>query len=184
MQKIHLFGGSKMKASYFFLLLFTCNLYAQEGKLIENPIRKIPRWVRKVFVDQGLNQRYAITYQLYPPYLHGDFNNDGRKDAAILVKENSNGKLGIAIFHGKKTQALRYQVSILGAGQSFGSAGDDFKWMSLWNFVKQGKITNELGKRSLPSLNGDIIVLQKQNDGNGFIYWDGKNYEWREPKKK
>jgi hypothetical protein len=48
-------------------------------------------------------------------------------DAAVLVKERSTGKLGIAIVHGTTGK-----VTILGAGFGIGNGGDDFEWMYSW----------------------------------------------------
>jgi hypothetical protein len=48
-------------------------------------------------------------------------------DVAVLVKERSTGKLGIAIVHSPTGK-----VTILGAGIDIGNGGDDFEWMDSW----------------------------------------------------
>jgi hypothetical protein len=57
-----------------------------------------------------------------PSYLEGDFNGDGKMDPAVLVKERSTEKLGIAIVHGTTKK-----VTILGAGIGIGGGGDGFE---------------------------------------------------------
>ncbi len=151
---------------------------AQQGRLIENPIRNIPKWVRMAFTSQHLGDRYTITYQLYPPTLKGDFNGDGRRDVAILVQENSTKKFGIAIFHGKKTQDLRYHVAVLGAGTDVGKAGDNFSWANLWARYSPGKSPAVKGLKIPDDLTNDAIELRKKGGRSGLLYWDGKHYVW------
>ena len=167
-----------MKTLCSLIFFISVNMYAQGGHLIPNPIKNIPKWVRTEFSSQGLDLQYEITYQLYPPYLKGDSDGDRKKDAAILVQEKSSGKFGIALFHGKEVQAFKNHVIILGAGKSFGTAGDDLKWMSVWSIFKQGKSSEGTNESSHPPLQGTAIKIQKRGDGNGLIYWNGIKYEW------
>ena len=160
------------------ILVFSINVQAQNGRLIPNPIRNIPRWVRSEFAAQQFNQRYEITYQLYPSSLKGDFNGDGKTDVAILVSEKATGKLGIAIIHGKQAQAFKNRIVILGAGKPLGTAGDDFKWMSLWSILKDKKLLSQNERLHLPQLHGSAIRAQKRDDGPGLIFWGGNKYEW------
>src|ERR1044072_6903789 len=71
--------------------------------------------------------KYTVSFRTNPSYLEGDFNGDGTADVAILVKEHSTGKLGIAIIDGAAGRA-----AILGAGVGIGNGGDDFEWIDSW----------------------------------------------------
>jgi hypothetical protein len=171
-----------MKRILIAFFLFTVNLYSQDGQLIRNPIRNIPKWVRGEISAQHLDQQYTVVYQLYPYYLRGDFNGDGKRDVAIQVVEKSSGKSGIAIFRGKRRQRLITIVSILGAGKTIGSIGDDFKWMNIWNIHRKGEPIESSSQKS-PTLIGDAILIEKRDSTSGLIYWDGKKYTWYYSKK-
>ncbi len=163
----------------FACLLILCGTgaRAQDGRLIQNPIRNIPKWVRDDYYSKNLNREYAVGYKLYPYTFRGDFNGDGRRDVVIQIVEKRSGKAGLAIFHGRKPQAMFTHVAILGAGKPLGGAGDDFKWVGIWNRVLQSKIPSG-GYRGLSDIHGDILVLQKHGSKTGLVYWDGKQYQW------
>jgi predicted lipoprotein with Yx(FWY)xxD motif len=82
----------------------------------------IPEVVRKALAKGSLAKEYEVLFQLKPFYPPGDFNGDGKTDIAVLVKQCSTGKLGIAIIHGETDK-----VAILGAGTAIGNGGDDFE---------------------------------------------------------
>ncbi len=170
-----------MKKKLLLLTLVFCltvAIHAQEGHLIPNPVRKIPKWVRTVFTSQQLDNRYQITYQLYPPSLNGDFNGDHKKDCAILVQEKSSGKFGIAVIHGKEAQAFKNRIIVLGAGNAFSTLGDDLKWMKLWSTFSPRKPAQGSEQLKHPQLEGTAIRVQSTDGGSGLVYWDGKKYAW------
>ena len=167
-----------MKKNCFLVFIFIVNLHAQEGRLIRNPIRNIPKWVRTEFSAQHLGDRYSVIYQLYPYYLKGDFNGDGRRDVAIQIAESKSGKIGIAIFHTKKPQAISVPVSIFGAGNHFSGAGDDFKWVNIWDIVDRKQASDGSERKKIPTFEGDVISIRKRDSTGGLIYWDGKKYAW------
>ncbi len=168
-----------MKSLLFFLIILcSCTLHSQDTKNWKRS-NDIPRWVQKEFFTRGLDKNYAITYQLYPPYMTGDFNGDRKKDVAFLIQEISTKKSGIAIIHGKKTQVLRYQISIMGAGEKMNGLGDDFKNVSVWSFVKTG-----VHSWNTMAVNYDAIHLQTKEGKAGLLSWDGRAYQWHpDPKK-
>ncbi|SRR2546426_9767438 len=145
------------------------------GHLIENPLRNIPKWVRNEFSAQHLDKKYSMLFRLFPHCLRGDFNADGRKDAAVQIEETSSGKIGIAIFHAKRAQALFVPVTVLGAGRPVGKAGDDFKWADVWS-VYNNKARAQNSK--LPEVEGDAIRLEKRKGKSGLIYREGAKYAW------
>lgn len=153
------------------------------GRLIENPIRKIPKWVRTEMAAKGLDERYTVLYRLYPYYLRGDFSGDGKRDAAIQVQEVSSGKVGIAVFHSKKPQAISTPVYILGAGKPVGSAGDDLNWVNVWGTLSKSTVTARLGEGA-PFHLGEAIHIERRDSTGGMFWWDGKKYNWLPSKTK
>jgi hypothetical protein len=100
---------------------------------------------------------HAVETRLNPFYLQGDFDGDGRRDAAVLVKEKVSGKHGIAfVFNDGK-------VKIAGAGKDYGD-GDNLDWMDAWH-VERG-------------IRGDAIMAMKVESGGGLIAWDHGRFLW------
>lgn len=163
-----------------FLLFFTFQLHAQDRRLIQNPVRDIPRWVRLEF-EKKMDRDYAITYKLYPHVLIGDFNGDGRKDVVIQITEKRTGKTGFAIFHGKKTQALFVNISIAGAGTRLGISDDNLAWVNLWNCIPHEKLSAER-YGILNRAKGDVLVFSDRESRKEMLFWNGKKYEWFTPK--
>ena len=178
-----MFGELVMKVSFLLLIISAATIHAQEGRLIRNPIRNIPKAVRNEFTAQHLDDRYTITYQLYPYYLKGDFNGDERRDIAIPISDKASGKAGIAIFHGKKPQALNTQVVIVSAGKPLGKAGDDIRWVNFWNVDKRKSRSLEMADKSIQTLKTDALIVGRRDSTSGMIYWDGKKYAWSKLKK-
>ena len=94
-------------------------------------------------------------------------------DAAVLVKERSTGKLGIAIFH-----STTGKVTILGAGIGIGNGGDDFEWMDSWQVYSKKRAARAAGEISVPRLRGDALLVEKSESASALIYWNGKKYIW------
>jgi len=69
----------------------------------------IPGWAREVF-SRKLAARYRYFNALHPSHLEADFNGDKKQDVAVLIRNKSSGKIGIAIILRDKG------VTILGAG--------------------------------------------------------------------
>lgn len=140
--------------------------------------KTIPKWARRELKNHGIDRRYTVTYQIYPPYFRGDFNGDGKKDVAILVMSNESGKFGIAVIHERGwAQDMSTRSFILGAGKEFGTT-DDFKWVTSWILIPEHKITAVFGKKVLPEFHGDIIQAEGKDGRKGLIYWSGRKYEW------
>ena len=158
------------------LLLMAPAVFAQEGRLIPSPLRKVPKWVRNEFTAKNLDQLYTFTFSRHPAYLKGDFNGDGRKDIAIQIQDKKSAKSGIAIFHAKRPQAIGTPVTILGAGKSLGKVGDSFQQMDMWELLKRRDVP---GTADMRIRDGDAIKLAKRDSVGGFIYWNGKQYAWK-----
>ena len=105
-----------------------------------------------------------------PFYLRGDFNGDGKIDVAVLVKQRSTGKVGIAIINGAPGK-----ITILGAGTTSGNGGDDFEWMDSWEIYSKGRMPNGT---SVPKLRCDALLVIKSEAASALICWNGKRYVW------
>jgi hypothetical protein len=130
----------------------------------------IPEAARRAITNGSLPKDYDVSAQLKPCYLHGDFNGDGNGDVAVLIKQRSTGKLGIAIIHG-----FTNKVTVLGAGNAIGNGGDDFDWMDSWEIYSKDRVTSGT---SVPKLHGDALVVSKSEAASALIYWNGKRYVW------
>src|SRR4029450_2352780 len=73
-------------------------------------IRAVRERVKKALTNRGPGKESDLSFRITLSYLEGDFNGDGKMDVAVLVKERSTRKLGIAIVHGPTGK-----VTILGA---------------------------------------------------------------------
>ncbi len=132
----------------------------------------IPKVIDKAILNESLAKKYELSYRMNPSYLRGDFNGDSKIDVAVLVKERSRGKIGIAIISGATNK-----VTILGAGTAIGNGGDDFEWMDTWRVYSKGRAAEEV-KGSVPHLRGDALLVGKSEAASALIYWNGKRYVW------
>ena len=136
-------------------------------------IRDAPDPVKRALANVSTGKEYDLSFRVNPYYLEGDFNGDGKRDVAVLVKERATGKLGIAIVHGTTGK-----VTILGAGIGIGNGGDDFEWMDSWQVHAKTRAAHAAGETSVPRLRGDALLVEKSEAASGLIYWNGKRYVW------
>src|SRR5947209_5215326 len=120
------------------------------GALVQ--IHDIPERIQTAITNGSLGKKYDVSFHLSPFYLRGDFNGDGTIDVAVLIKQRSTGKLGIAIIDG-----VTNKVAILGAGTAIGNGGDDFEWMDSWRVYSKDSVPRKAGEVSLPHLHGDAF---------------------------
>ena len=132
----------------------------------------IPKAVERALTNGALAKEYDVSSRLNPLYLEGDFNGDGKIDVAVLVKQRSTSKLGIAIIHGGTDK-----VTILGAGIDIGNGGDDFEWMDYWQVYPRDRVVVETGETA-PRRHGDALLVGKSEAASALIYWNGKRYVW------
>ena len=140
------------------------------GPAVTSHPPEIPESINRVIATGSFAKKYELSYQLNPFYLHGDLDGDGKADLAVLVKQRSTGKLGIAIVHGSTNK-----VTILGAGTSVGNGGDDFEWMDSWEIYAKDRATKGT---ITPKLHGDALLVSKSEAASALIYWNGKRYVW------
>jgi hypothetical protein len=130
----------------------------------------IPEAIRKAIANGVLAKEYELSFRLKPFHQRGDFNGDGKIDVAVLVKQRSTGKTGIAIISGATNK-----VTVLGAGTAIGNGGDDFEWMDSWEMYPRDRMASGT---SVPKLRGDALVVSKSEAASALIYWNGKRYVW------
>ena len=136
-------------------------------------LHDIPEPIQRAITNGSLAKNYDLSFRMNPFYLRGDFNGDGKIDVAVLVKQRSTGKLGIAIVHG-----MTSKVSILGAGVGIGNGGDDFKWMDSWQVYSKDRVGRGAGETSISHLRGEALLVGKSEAASALIYWNGKRYVW------
>src|SRR5207244_1602085 len=136
-------------------------------------VHEIPEPVQRAITNGSLAKKYEVAFRLNPFYLRGDFNGDGEIDVAVLVKQRSTGKVGIAIVYGGTNK-----VTILGAGTAIGNGGDDFEWMDSWHVYSKERARHAAGETGIPHLRGDALLVSKSEAASALIYWNGKRYVW------
>src|SRR5215813_4202960 len=100
----------------------------------------VPEVIERVMAIESLSKDYDVSFQVKPFYLLGDFNGDGKADVAVLIKQRSTGKVGIAIIN-RGTD----EVIILGAGTTIGNGGDNFEWMDSWESYSKDRLAKGRG---------------------------------------
>ncbi len=141
------------------------------GALVQT--NDIPESVQTAITNGSLGKKYEISFHLSPFYLRGDFNGDGKVDVAVLVKQRSTEKLGIAIILGEGNK-----VTILGAGTAVGNGGDDFEWMDTWQIYSKTRVASGGDGKKAPHLRGDALLVGKSEAASALIYWNGYRYMW------
>jgi len=131
-----------------------------------------PEAINRAITNGFLAKEYELSFHMNPFYLRGDFNRDGKADIAVVVKQRSTGKLGIAIINGATDK-----VTVVGAGNAIGNGGDDFEWMDSWQVYSKGRAIQE-AEGSVPHLRGDALLVGKSEAASALIYWNGKRYAW------
>jgi hypothetical protein len=130
----------------------------------------MPQALRKAIVNGSLPKSYDVSVHVKPFNLQGDFDGDGKADVAVLVKQRSTGKVGVAIIHGETDK-----VTILGAGTAIANGGNDFEWMDSWEVYSKDRVVSGT---SVPKLHGDALFVSKSEAASALIYWNGKRYVW------
>ncbi|HSF22632.1 MAG TPA: hypothetical protein VLE20_00265 [Blastocatellia bacterium] len=135
----------------------------------------IPESATKLFKTTGLDRQYEFSSHLNPFYLSGDFDGDGKPDIAILVKQKSSGKIGVAVCHSSTNKVL-----FIGAGTEVGNGGDNFDWMDTWSVTSKATAVKKVKKATAALLKGDALHVEKSESASALIHWNGRRYVWRQ----
>lgn len=113
----------------------------------------------------------VLSDRMNPFFLRGDFNGDGNLDFAVLVSQRTTGKQGIAVCLAGERAPI-----VIGAGRAFAFEGgkqfDDLKSFDSW------KIDDDSLDRK-PARAERIHLIAKER-GSGLIYWNGKEFRWKQ----
>lgn len=115
---------------------------------------------------------YVVETRLNPFYLQGDFDGDGKRDTAVLVKHRASGKRGAAIV------SRTGKVRVLGAGKDIGDGTDNLDWMDAWYVFARGPVSQGATDEAPPKLKGDAIAAIKTESASGLIWWSGSRFRW------
>ena len=132
------------------------------------PVATEGRWPEDDVIAQAYGGKVVRSCWLKPApdagapeacVLRGDFDGDGRPDAAVLVAEAAEPRRkGIALL---TSDAER---SLVGAGNAVGNGGDDFSWMDAWRVSTKADTTRALGRAA-----GDGLIVEKTESAGGLI---------------
>jgi hypothetical protein len=136
-------------------------------------VHELPELIQRAITNGPLAKKYEVAFRLNPFYLRGDFNGDGKIDVAVLAKQRSTAKSGIAIIDG-----VTNKVTILGAGTAVGNGGDDFEWMDSWQVYPKERTRHAAGELGVSRVRGDALFVSKTEAASALIYWNGKRYVW------
>jgi hypothetical protein len=139
-------------------------------------IDELPKWATTKYLKY--EQNFERSFKLFPSFLEADFTGDGTTDIAIFVSKKSNEKKGVLFLFGDGDKMF-----LAGAGNSFGSGGDNFEWADYWEVFDQG-ISQETtflengdvdGSREVKLKNAAISIREDEGSG-GLIYFNGEKF--------
>lgn len=140
--------------------------------------QSLPAWGQEAF--KKFKDKYTIENYIDPPFLQADLSGDKKIDLAILIERKTDQKKGILILLGQ-----RDKIFIIGSGNNFGNAGDDFDWAGQWGIFTEHKTYETTFKENGDVAGGKEVLLKrpaifmKEDEGSGgLIYFDGESFIW------
>src|SRR2546423_4658947 len=124
-------------------------------------LHDIPEVIDRAITNGLLAKDYELSFRVNPFYLRGDFIGDGKADIAVLVKQHSTGKFGIAIINGATDK-----VTVVGAGNAIGNGGDDLEGMGSWQGRSQRGASQGVERR-VPHLRRDALPAGQSEAASG-----------------
>ena len=135
-------------------------------------LNAVPDWAKRVIERPAFAKVYDLDGHLNPFCQRGDFDGDGKLDFAVIIRERSSGKLGIAIIH-----RISGALYIVGAGKP-GSHGDDYAWIDAWVVFDKDVVTRGADESPPPKLKGDALLIFKTEAASALLWWTGRGYRW------
>jgi hypothetical protein len=118
---------------------------------------------------KSVDARLEIDRRLNPFYLRGDFDGDGRRDYAVLVRRGTSRGIAICLASSPKAMTL-------GAGSAFHGMTDmDF---TSWNVYEKRFVERGVGEGSPPRLIGEAIRVEWEESASALIYWRNRKFLW------
>ena len=162
-------------------LVCSSELRAQELKvkseertpLQYNSLASIPPKLAALLHQHRLGDRYVPVFdEVNPFYLSGDFDGDGIRDYAVLLRLKGKGKEApsrIAILRGNG------KVNWLDDDLNGKTACPRPAW---WVFEKGERVKPrlDLNHRPAPKLLGDGFIVARPESSSALVYWDGKSF--------
>ena len=141
-------------------------------------VDELPEWASTRW--KKYDSIFERSYKLVPSFLEYDFKGDETEDIAIFVSKKSNAKQGVLFLFGEDDRMF-----VSGAGNSFGTGGDDFEWADDWKLFTESK-THETtfldngdidGSREV-TLQYPAISIREEEGSGGLIYFNGEKFIW------
>jgi hypothetical protein len=136
----------------------------------------IPEELDSLLTTGPFAASYSISARINPFYLRGDFDGDGKADYAILVVSKKDQSSGIAIW-----LTSQKKIIVLGAGKPFkmsGQSTSNLDFVDFWQVREKNAVEGAPEAGPPPRLIGEAILAGKSEDGDGLIYWTGKEFRW------
>jgi hypothetical protein len=143
-------------------------------EVASNRDASVPDSIWSVAAQAGLDSVYAISMSMQsPPYITGDLDGDGVREAAVMVEQRATGKLGVAVIN-----RVTRKVTLLAAGS--GSAGpDDLDGMNEWDWFFKGTTPTIVNPyRPDAPLIGDALWIERNHSTGGFYIWTGTGFTY------
>jgi hypothetical protein len=149
-----------------------CTYDTPPGETFPAPQHNLPEWVCAKASRTKLHEKYRIRTVLNPFFLTGDFNGDGKLDAAIWVENARLKQVGVLIVHGGNIPN-----AVIGAGIDWNKRGKDYSWTDIWSVEPKGtKLKSPHEGDRLVVARGEILVLRKSESASFAVYWSGGVY--------
>ena len=123
----------------------------------------VPAWADSAWRKASLARSLVRDSSVQPVRLVADFDGDGRRDVAWLVRHRTTRARGVLIVHASGRAAQQ-----CGAGVTFGNGGDNFDWMDSW------KVAPAQGGK------GFALLVTSAESGGGRIEFRSGRYVWKQ----
>lgn len=135
-------------------------------------VLNLPAWACESAFQRSLHEKYAVSTEINPFYLSGDFNADGRIDVAVWITNTQTKQKGIVILHQGNVMLV-----VIGAGTALFERGEDYFWVDLWSVIPKGDVLESIWEDGRKvELRGEALELVKSESSSHAIYWDGNQY--------